>query len=153
MTCAKSWSTRGSIRRLSSTGARIWPVSRNAISASVIELLGDIVGELLGCDAIGLRVARIDRAMCPGWHVDHTGIRLVCTYQGPGTEWLDAQDVDRRELPSIKAAFVQATPGEIVLLKGSLWQDNEAFGAVHRSPAPSPVSLRTLVTLDPLWDA
>ncbi|MCP5231118.1 MAG: DUF1826 domain-containing protein [Zoogloeaceae bacterium] len=118
-----------------------------------LELLRDIVRELLGCDVVGLRVARIDRAMCPGWHVDHTGIRLVCTYQGPGTEWLDAQDVDRRALPSIKAAFVQATPGEIVLLKGSLWQDNEAFGAVHRSPAPSAVSLRTLVTLDPLWDA
>ncbi len=116
-----------------------------------LSLLRDVVCELLGCAAAGLRFARIARAMCPGWHTDRTGIRLVCTYQGPGTQWLDEQGVDRRNLP-VGGGFIQATPGEIVLLKGALWPGNEAFGAVHRSPElGSCASLRTLITLDPLW--
>jgi hypothetical protein len=118
-------------------------------------LLREVVCELLGCPAIGLRLARIGRAMCPGWHIDRVGIRLVCTYQGPGTQWLDDQSVDRRDLREGGAAndaFIQGTAGEIVLLKGALWQDNEALGAIHRSPElRSAAALRTLVTMDPLW--
>ena len=120
-----------------------------------LSLLRDVVSELLGCVAVGLRFARIGRAMCPGWHSDRTGIRLVCTYQGPGTQWLDDQSVDRRDLQSDNAEngdFVEARPGEIVLLKGSLWQGNDKCGAIHRSPDLGPAEpLRTLVTLDPLW--
>ncbi len=120
-----------------------------------LSFLQEIVCELLGCNAVGLRFARVGHAMCPGWHVDRAGIRLVCTYQGPGTQWLESQDIDRSNLRQNKLEsepFVEATVGEIVLLKGSLWQQNEAFGAVHRSPeVSSNTQLRTLVTLDPLW--
>lgn len=120
-----------------------------------LSLLREVVCELLGCAAVGLRLARIGRAMCPGWHVDRAGIRLVCTYQGPGTQWLDDQAVDRGDLraaPTGDGTFIQADPGEIVLLKGALWQGNDAFGAVHRSPElGSSTPLRTLITLDPLW--
>ncbi len=120
-----------------------------------LSLLREIVCELLGCAAVGLRLARLGRAMCPGWHVDRVGLRLVCTYQGPGTQWLHRQDSDRSDLSAGRigqGAFVQAVPGEIVLLKGALWPGNEAFGAIHRSPKPeSSASLRTLITLDPLW--
>jgi hypothetical protein len=122
-----------------------------------LALLREIVCELLGCGEIGLRFARIRHAMCPGWHVDRAGIRLVCTYLGPGTQWLDDQSIERSDLRSDEmrdGPVIQAAPGEIVLLKGSLWQYNEAFGAIHRSPELAPsTSLRTLVTLDPLWRA
>jgi hypothetical protein len=122
-----------------------------------LSLLREVVCELLGCTATGLRFARIGHAMCPGWHVDQVGIRLVCTYRGPGTQWLEDQEVDRADLRADgldDGAFIQAAPGEIVLLKGSLWQGNAAFGAVHRSPdLASSEALRTLITLDPLWRA
>jgi hypothetical protein len=122
-----------------------------------VSLLREVVCELLGCSEVGLRLARVGHAMCPGWHVDRVGIRLVCTYQGPGTQWLDNQGVERRDLHNTRIrgkAVVQAGAGEIVLLKGALWQDNEALGAVHRSPeAILDASLRTLVTIDPLWRA
>jgi hypothetical protein len=126
--------------------------------ASLMEdlaLLGEIVCDLLGCSEIGLRFARVGHAMCPGWHLDRVGIRLVCTYQGPGTEWLVNQNVQRQELHADQVAdgaVVQAAPGEIVLLKGALWQGSDPFGAVHRSPELAPgAPLRTVVTLDPLW--
>ena len=120
-----------------------------------LSLLREIVCELLNCTAVGLRLTRIGRAMCPVWHVDRVGIRLICTYQGPGTQWLDDQGVDRRDLKSGRmreSTLVQAISGEIVLLKGALWPGNESFGAVHRSPSLGPTAqLRTLITLDPLW--
>ena len=120
-----------------------------------LSLLRDIVCELLGCPAVGLRIARLGHAMCPGWHIDRTGIRLVCTYQGPGTEWLLDQNVDRHDLSHSSMEdqdFIQASAGEIILLKGELWQGNEQFGSVHRSPELTASNgLRTLVTIDPLW--
>lgn len=142
----------------SAVSPRLGGLPGGAGRASLIEdlsLLREIVCELLDSEAAGLRLARIGRAMCPGWHVDRVGIRLVCTYQGPGTQWLADQGVDRGDLhaaPSGDGDFIQATTGEIVLLKGALWQGNDAFGAIHRSPMPeAATSLRTLVTLDPLW--
>ena len=120
-----------------------------------LSLLRDILCELMDCPAVGLRLARIGYAMCPGWHIDRTGIRLVCTYKGPGTEWLNNQQIDRNHLGSEKLKdqnFIQAETGEMVLLKGTLWQENEQFGSVHRSPEIEADSgLRTVVTLDPLW--
>jgi hypothetical protein len=120
-----------------------------------LSFLGEIVCELMGCSEVGLRLARVGRAMCPGWHIDRTSIRLVCTYQGPGTEWLDDQSIERIDLDAARYrenSMTQAATGEIVLLKGALWQENEALGAVHRSPELAPgAALRTLVTLDPLW--
>ena len=35
-----------------------------------VSLLGEITCELLGCPAVGLRLARLGHAMCPGWHID-----------------------------------------------------------------------------------
>jgi hypothetical protein len=68
---------------------------------------------------------------------------------------LDDQAADRGDLQAVKNGdddVIQADVGEIVLLKGALWQDNDAFGAIHRSPGLDPEApLRTLVTLDPLW--
>ena len=120
-----------------------------------LSFLLEVIFDLLGCCEIGMRFARVGRAMCPGWHFDRVGIRLVCTYQGPGTQWLDNQDIDRRNFHSGRLPddmFIQAVPGEIVLLKGALWQGNEAFGAVHRSPELGPIAApRTLITFDPLW--
>jgi hypothetical protein len=120
-----------------------------------LAMLREVVCELLGCSEVGLRLARVGHAMCPGWHVDRVGIRLVCTYQGPGTQWLDSHNVEGHGLHSGRleeGTVIQAVPGEVVLLKGALWQGNDAFGAVHRSPELAPdAALRTLVTLDPLW--
>ena len=116
-----------------------------------LALLTDIFCDLLGCPAVGLRGARIDHAMCPKWHIDRVPIRLLCTYDGPGTEWLDDQSVPRSSLPTLADGTCQrATLGEVVLLKGALWQDNEGRGAIHRSPAIK-AGQRTVVSLDPLW--
>jgi len=135
------------------------PDSVPGLAALIDDLafLREITCELLGCPAVGLRFARVDHAMCPGWHIDRVGLRLICTYEGPGTQWLADQGLDRSKPGLTRMAdgvHIRAGAGDVVLLKGALWQGNERFGAVHRSPEiPPDAGARTLVTLDPLWQA
>jgi Protein of unknown function (DUF1826) len=128
--------------------------------------LAELYADLLGCEAIGLRYELVDGAMCPGFHVDRTGIRLLCTYRGPGTQWIDDRHADRSKLGPGSgglpdhlsglfgpgAQVQEAALGDVVLLKGSLWQGNGARGAIHRSPAVDPGQApRVLVAMDAVW--
>jgi hypothetical protein len=109
----------------------------------VVELFAD----LFGSERLGLRLGTLDAPMCPRFHVDRVGVRLLCTYVGAGTEYLEDAEVRREGLgvaapggsvtegaarPS--AVVRQVAPFSVVLLKGEAWPDNEGRGAVHRSP-------------------
>ena len=125
--------------------------AREVLSAD-LEMLGELLCDLVGSPAFGLRVAHVSHAMCPGWHIDKVTMRIVCTYRGPGTEWLDDQTVARSALRDVTGKYISAGTGDVVFLKGSGWPGNEHFGAIHRSPELSPgAGPRTVVTLDPLW--
>lgn len=137
------------------------------IFANDIHELSVLYHDLLGCPAVGLRLEVLRNAMCPRFHVDHTGIRLVCTYLGPGTEWVDDTQIDRSKLgrgangqPDTKSGLFTnevsvetASPFDVVLLKGTLWQGNAMQGAIHRSPnVLSTASPRVLLVMDALWN-
>lgn len=92
--------------------------------------------------AIGLRLHVLQDTMCPRFHTDRVPVRLLCTYTGPGTQWLANSDVCRREgpgpLPDQPAPEhrIHSIPtGAVALLKGEAWVGNEGKGLVHRSPA------------------
>ena len=136
-----------------------------AIAPDVV-CLAELYADLLGCEAIGLRYEVVDGAMCPGFHVDRTGIRLLCTYRGPGTQWIDDRHADRSKLgpgsgglpDHLSGLFgpgtqvQEAALGDVVLLKGSIWQGNEGRGAIHRSPAVDLAQApRVLVAMDAVW--
>ena len=115
----------------------------------------EILCELVDCPSVGLRFASVDKAMCPRWHIDRVPIRMLCTYRGSGTEWLDDQGMEKSRLSDpdiVNGPCQRAASGEVVLLKGGLWQGNEGPGAIHRSPSITPgEQSRMLLTLDPLW--
>ncbi len=48
----------------------------------------------------GLRLATLNHAMCPRFHVDQVPCRLVTTCRGVATEWLSHQAVNRSKLGS-----------------------------------------------------
>lgn len=137
---------------------------RDALLAD-LDLLANLYTDLIGCPHIGLRMEVLHGAMCPKFHVDRTGIRLLCTYMGPGTEWLDDSHADRSKLgvhtASIndeesglildKQGIHQAPPFAIALLKGSLWQGNQQRGVIHRSPVVPVDQSRVIVAIDALW--
>ncbi|NQX90209.1 MAG: DUF1826 domain-containing protein [Halioglobus sp.] len=112
----------------------------------------------------GLRLIVLTRAMCPRFHVDNVPCRMVTTYQGPATEWLPHQSVDRSRLGtgnqgkpdgesgvySRSGDIQQMAAGDVALLKGELWEGNENAGLVHRSPAVPAGRSRLFLTLDVL---
>lgn len=128
-----------------------------------VHLLADMLTCLFDCSEVGLRLAAVDRAMCPRFHVDNIPVRLITTYSGPGTQWLPnelaAQDKlghASRGLPDDQsglyadAADIQSMQTfDVGLLKGAVFGEDHP-AAIHRSCLPDAEKLRVLLTLDPI---
>ncbi|MCG8614372.1 MAG: DUF1826 domain-containing protein [Pseudomonadales bacterium] len=121
-----------------------------------ITLLIDMYCCLFEPQMVGFRLHIVDRAMCPRFHVDRVPVRLLCTYGGLGTQWLEESSVVRPDEPDARLpeqitspAQIQSVPtGSVALLKGSAWIGNEAHGIVHRSPPASTDDTRLILGLD-----
>lgn len=130
-----------------------------------ISLLVNLYADLLDCPQVAIRLEVLQHAMCPRFHIDRTGIRLLCTYVGPGTEWLEEDFCHRAALKHTHATLDafhsalilhpqgvrQASPHALVLLKGSRWQGNDDAGVIHRSPQIQPGNTRVVLALDAIW--
>ncbi|MNT31432.1 hypothetical protein D3C72_1672660 [compost metagenome] len=104
---------------------------------------------LVGARRVGLRLRVLDGPMCPRFHVDNVPLRLLTTYVGPGSEWLQERDSGRGELHTAESSvdnIQQLQAGEVAILKGEKWQGNEGAGLVHRSPSAQ--QGRLLLSLD-----
>lgn len=124
----------------------------------------EVLSELTGATHVGVRLTRIEEAMCPRFHVDGVTVRLVTTYVGLGSEFVSSEQVDRTRLGHAASGMTDATSGllrtsdcvrsaqafDVVLLKGEAWPGNKGRGAVHRSPAASAAAPRLVLTLDAL---
>lgn len=131
------------------------------LADNIAELV-DMFCYLFGLERAGLRLATLDRAMCPRFHVDYVPCRLITTYYGIATEWLRHDSVDRSKLgirdaekSDVEAGLYQHTDdiqqltcGDVALLKGERWIGNENAGLVHRSPEVLSAEKRLLLTLD-----
>ena len=133
----------------------------NPLSADIAGVV-EMFCYLFELKQVGLRLTTLDRAMCPRFHVDHVPCRLVTTYQGAATQWLEHQAVDRSKLGTGNNGLAdersgifqspndiqQLSTGDVALLKGERWEGNENAGLVHRSPALNEGERRLLLTLD-----
>lgn len=117
----------------------------------------EMLGYLLDCEDVGVRLATLNRPMCPRFHVDQIPCRMLITLSGEGTEWIQNGDVDWEIFDDLdtQASPVQSnrsvqrlSAGQWSLLKGGTWQDGFR-GVVHRSPHD--VGERLLLTLDPVF--
>lgn len=130
-----------------------------------LDHLSELYTDLIGCPNIGVRLEVLNSAMCPRFHVDKTGIRLLCTYLGQGTQWLDDIYADRSKLGLASANIDDSDSGlildpkgvhqaqrfAVVLLKGSMWQGNGTRGIIHRSPPVLDNKLRVMLAIDAIW--
>lgn len=112
----------------------------------------DMFSCLFELNAVGVRLAVLNTAMCPKFHVDRVPCRLISTYSGAATEWHSQEQVQRLENGAVEP-LPDATPhalhaGDVALLKGESWEGNEGRGLVHRSPSASDVARRLVLTLD-----
>mgnify|MGYP000152546419 FL=1 len=127
-----------------------------------ISLLVDMFCCLFDIKQAGLRLSALDSAMCPRFHFDRIPCRMVSTYQGIATEWLPHNYVNHNKLGAnnqgksddVSGLFQstddirQLNNGDVALLKGEYWHNNEGGGLVHRSPSVSIGERRLLLTLD-----
>lgn len=109
---------------------------------------------LLDARRIGLRLRALDKAMCPRFHVDHVPLRLISSYAGIGSQWLEEGAMPRSGLgrsgaePQDEQSIQRLDAGHVALAKGEKWQGNEGRGLIHRSPQPPAGERRLLLTLD-----
>ncbi|TVP57175.1 MAG: DUF1826 domain-containing protein [Halomonadaceae bacterium] len=114
----------------------------DAFVADVDELIA-MFSCLFEPEAVGLRLHVLQRTMCPRFHVDQVAARMICTYQGAGTQWLPEALVKRPGTPGplpaqpIKDQDIrQIATAAVAILKGEAWEGNEGRGLIHRSPPP-----------------
>lgn len=147
--------------------ARARDEGRNWIAEDFAEL-ADEFANILECPVVRLRFNRIADDACAVFHVDTLPARLLCTYEGAGTQWADERHVRRMELglqgrtiPAANAAIVpdpasiRTMPtGAVALFKGRLWRGAESRGLVHRShPVCCDDQARLRLVIDPVGHA
>ena len=131
------------------------------LSDDIVQLV-DMFCYLFDLKAAGFRMAVLNRAMCPRFHVDNVPCRLVSTYHGEATQWIPHHCTDRSKLgrgnnglPDDESGLYshpndieQVDCFDVALLKGELWEGNEGFGLVHRSPTVADDQQRLFLSLD-----
>ena len=127
---------------------------QHASSIHFIEDVTEIVDMfscLFGLKKIGLRLSVLNKAMCPLFHTDKVPCRLITTYAGKGTEWLDltTNNYPLQAACSPEPSIIRSLDeGDIALFKGARWEGNEGRGVIHRSPKLAANEARLLLTLD-----
>lgn len=122
----------------------------------------DMYAALFDLEKIGLRLAKLEHAMCLRFHVDNVHCRLLTTYGDIGTDWLAEENLNRKKLgrgsqgvpDKLSGVYLNENninsigPYDIALLKGEAWPNNEGKGLVHRSPAVNESNPRLILSLD-----
>ena len=132
--------------------------SFRSILVDLILESGEILGSLVDCKKIGVRMATLRSPMCPLFHVDNIRCRMLITLCGDGTQWISNQDVDweifldreNKDIPIMENGDIkQLATGHWSLLKGGAWND-KFNGVVHRSPHDE--KDRLILSIDPIFD-
>jgi hypothetical protein len=98
----------------------------------------DIIKE----DVVHLYLKVVSNDACSKFHTDLYDLRLLCTYMGKGTEWVEEQYVNRKmlmkgenhQIIKDKTKVQTMEPFEVGILKGEASAKNKNRGIVHRSP-------------------
>lgn len=108
--------------------------------------IGDLLSlfnSVIKSDSYKLYLATVSNNMCSRFHTDINDLRMLCTYKGPGTLWLeednvnwDAEDCcDDGECMVIDKSQIQrAETGAVVILKGAIYPGEGTKAVLHRSP-------------------
>ncbi|CAM9146427.1 unnamed protein product, partial [Choristocarpus tenellus] len=119
---------------------------------------------------VSVKLEVLTKTKCPRFHQDKVPVRLICTYVGPCTEWLNGYDshhmVNNRSPPQIcnkeisrGRPSLQATPGDVLLLRGheqswsigelsTIHNEHRIPGVAHRSPDLEEGQRRLVLTMD-----
>lgn len=103
---------------------------RNNLATDISDLANRFAA-VMRLNEVEIRLEHVTTNACKKFHGDYVTARLICTYIGPGTQWLegpDAEDCGCGEPHNIQ----QMRAGDVGLFKGRIW--SETHPAIHRSP-------------------
>ncbi|MEM8526326.1 MAG: DUF1826 domain-containing protein [Bacteroidota bacterium] len=111
-----------------------------ALLEDIAKLL-DVFKRVSKAKSFRLLLATVKTNMCRRFHTDINDLRLLCTYIGQGTLWLPDEAVNQQavakgsnqEIVSDESLIQQVNTGDVVILKGALYQG--ANPILHRSPS------------------
>jgi len=148
-------------------------VASNTPRQSVFALASDIFnlsrlfGNVAGLAHPRVRLERVSDDGCALFHADTLSVRMLCTYAGAGTEWLENNNIRRgqlgiqgRSIAEANAAIVQDPASirriprsHVAILTGRLWPGGEENALVHRSaPVSTPKASRLRLCVDSACD-
>jgi hypothetical protein len=124
-----------------------------------IDVLSRLYLGLTDAGRIIIKLQSLDGILCDYFHTDWVRLRLICSYAGPGTQWLANEDVDRRRLapdsgglPDEASGLIHAGAAiqaierfHVGLMKGEQWPGNRNRGLVHRSPRVADAAVRRIL--------
>jgi hypothetical protein len=104
--------------------------------------------EALRLDRFEVRLEIVTTDSCRKFHADYVSARLITTYVGPGTEWLDAEDARRVAEGAQPRQINRLDTGDVGIFKGKL---ATLSPAIHRSPPIAGTGeQRLLLVLNPV---
>ncbi len=115
--------------------------ARKLLVADAAQLAG-IFARLCKLQAITLRMEIVTGDACRKWHADYVAARLITTYAGSGTQWIDSCDAVRVKQGEEPVRIHSLGTGDVGIFKGRLATDTPA---IHRSPPISHTGEKRLV--------
>ena len=98
--------------------------------AADIAALAASFAAIMALSHVVIRLERVVGDACKRWHADYVPVRLISTYCGSGTQWIE-RSIDRAGGSPVERPR-SLTPGAVGLFKGRILAGEQAI--VHRSP-------------------
>lgn len=134
-------------RELRQNGFAGDPTLHRALIEDTVRL-ADLFCTAMALATFELRLEVVRTDSCRKFHADYVTARLITTYVGEGTDWLDQSDADRVAAGAEPEHINRLAAFDVGLFKGKLATERPA---IHRSPpiAGTDGGARLLLVLNP----
>ena len=116
--------------------------------------LASVTARIAHVTSVRIRLEWVTEQPCSYFHTDKVPLRLVCTYFGPGTEWLSDKAAKRLAAPDDVPAQIEINrlaPGDVAVMRGAPYSSAIGTALTHRSPPLNPPSeWRLFLAIDPV---
>ena len=121
--------------------------ARQALIRDIVSL-ADQYCAIMQLAQVQVRLDIVTTDSCRKFHADYVKARLITTYAGTGTQWIEGADVARVAKGAEPANVHTLGTGDVGLFKGKMWTQDPA---IHRSPPIAGTGEHRLVlVLDPV---
>ena len=102
--------------------------------ADTIRLLEQFF-ETVQPDEVRLGFLPVRNGMCRKFHTDITDFRLLCTYQGAGTDYILPEKVSEHTKDYATIPFESVNTGDVILFRGAAEATDTCPPLLHKSPS------------------